>query len=1150
MRFSVGRVKTMRFQARWVCGLMAGVAAAATATSWAQEQLAGTSVTTSPLSVPGGTVEVETVAEPTPVSVDPADAAEFQVFPLDPNTVFTPVRVGASSENVTAGFPPDDWKLIYSNSLGNLAVATGAGNRIADDLTLAVGPGCRLRGFSLPVIGRVDPEGLGGPYTATIELFTNCPQAVLQTPTDLGRIRIAGSQALVSSADDGARLITVDYGDGINIPQSHTSIWMAVTFNRANVGVVMGAPASEGMTCDLFDFPGDECNSNLGGFPDRGFAGFKVDVYGDPACIDGHVGYRVNRPAEQQFNPGAFVTLADDLLLDAPGCQVIGYDVAVRGAGGFTFDLRNNCDAGAIPGTEVLLSNNLSTGNTNILRARFTTPIPINQNVVFTATVNNAEAGVILAGLAPCLGTTLNTFQTKVGNEACNIIASPNPNRIAALNVTILCAGPAPVGACCDQFFRDEENEAVCRHVPKMNCAFPRPGTGLRPAWIEGADCDPDPFGALGPCGKSACCKADDTCENLTLNECNAVLPLDGPRLWQMGQFCSVSGQRCPPAACLAARGECNQPRNCNFQFCGATCWNEGINCPPVGCEECPPVGCENLDCCQLVCEFDDFCCTTEWDDACASTATQNCVIRPPNDECAPAGRNEGATLMAIPVNGFATATSGVARATDNASDPGFGCYNNDPGHKGLHTVWYKFFAPPAIAPATKTIVNLSTCASGSPANDSLIQLFAVGNPTDEFTQCNSLIPYGCSDDFSGTPCNRVATLSRICARELTPGDLYYVMVASKDPVSNVTAEFRLDASHVGSCPSTRPDETNNFCPRAIAVNDGVTPFDLARFTPPYDLDWLETCVPAMGADMWFNYTATCTGVLTARTCGTNAGNSPDTNLVIYPGEACPIQGAPPLGCNADAGGACGFASEVAVDVFQGQPLKIRVGDNAQNFAAGNLTISCAQAICPAGEITIVETGIHGIPFEAVDARRPLDPDITPVTLASLLGTQTVVVSTTRDAQASCFSLCETSSSVSPNSIVSVVPGAIVGAAQEYTVTLARPITGGAKTTVIYNPEGTGADSFVHLLSHPGNVNGDATVDQSDIMAVRNVLDALTVPPFGLLSYDLNRSLANPLRSSGITPLDILEAIDLFNGAGEFTPWANTSNPLVNPACP
>ena len=569
-------------------------------------------------------------------------------------------------------------------------------------------------------------------------------------------------------------------------------------------------------------------------------------------------------------------------------------------------------------------------------------------------------------------------------------------------------------------------------------------------------------------------------------------------------------------------------------------------------------MGCGNLKCCEHVClDFGPsgaFCCTDEWDPDCASIAQQNCDIKASNDECAPSGRNIlGARELVIPVSGFATATTGLAtKTTANESDPGFGCYKNDPGHKGLHTAWYKFFAPPAIAPATKTIVDLSTCTSGSPANDSLIQLFAVGNPADEFTQCSSLIPYACSDDFASTPCNRVATLSRICARELTPGALYYVMVASKDAVNDAVAEFRINVSHAPSCPTTLPDETNNNCPRAIAVSDGVTPFNLARPNPLYDLDWTEVCAPSITADMWFNYTATCTGVLTASTCGANAPSSPDTNLAIYPGgEVCPIPGAPPLGCNADAGGDCGLASRVSVDVVQGQELKIRVGDTAQNFASGNLTISCAQATCPAGEITLVDTGPHGIPFEAVDARRPLDPEITPVTLASLLGTQTVVVSTTRDAQASCFSLCETSISVSPNQISSVVPGDIDGLAQEYTINFTRPISGGAKTTVIYNPDGTGADSYVRLLSHPGNVNGDATMNEADITAVRLVLDAPIVPPFGLLSYDLNRSFANPSRSSGITPADILEAIDLRNGrTGVYAPWQNTANPLTNPACP
>ena len=63
-------------------------------------------------------------------------------------------------------------------------------------------------------------------------------------------------------------------------------------------------------------------------------------------------------------------------------------------------------------------------------------------------------------------------------------------------------------------------------------------------------------------------------------------------------------------------------------------------------------------------------------------------------------------------------------------------------------------------------------------SSDSLIQAFAVGDPTSEETACNSLSPIGCSDDVLG--CASGGRNGEMCLTNLTPGDMYYVMVAAK----------------------------------------------------------------------------------------------------------------------------------------------------------------------------------------------------------------------------------------------------------------------------------------------------------------------------------------------------------------------------------
>jgi len=194
----------------------------------------------------------------------------------------------------------------------------------------------------------------------------------------------------------------------------------------------------------------------------------------------------------------------------------------------------------------------------------------------------------------------------------------------------------------------------------------------------------------------------------------------------------------------------------------------------PTCCDSCPPIGCENPDCCTTVCNYGAdglYCCQVEWDDTCASLANEFCPIQPANDVCAPTRVLEGARLLVIGPSGFVTAETDSGRATEDADDPGFGCYKNYPGKQGLQTVWYKFVA-------TQTSALFQTCQSNAPADDSLLEVFAVGDPSDPLTQCRTLIPIGCSDDIAG--CSNSSANARSCVRDLIPGNLYYVLVAAK----------------------------------------------------------------------------------------------------------------------------------------------------------------------------------------------------------------------------------------------------------------------------------------------------------------------------------------------------------------------------------
>jgi hypothetical protein len=512
--------------------------------------------------------------------------------------------------------------------------------------------------------------------------------------------------------------------------------------------------------------------------------------------------------------------------------------------------------------------------------------------------------------------------------------------------------------------------------------------------------------------------------------------------------------------------------------------------------------------------------------------ANEFCPIQPANDVCAPTARLEGARLLVIGPNGFVTAETDSGRATADAGDPGFGCYINNPGAQGLQTVWYKFVA-------TQTSALFQTCASNAPADDSLLEVFAVGDPSTPLTQCRSLIPIGCSDDFPG--CSSSNKNSKICIRTLVPGNLYYVLVAAKF-AEEPGKKYRLDITSPNSCLGGTADPVpNNDCPGATTITDGTTPFgpnDLpkATLTAP-----IESCIPTETADVWYRYTATCTGTLTVETCGASAQTSPDTNLAIYDQGLCPPFSGGPIACSTDAGGDCGSGSKVQIDVVQSTPYIIRLADSAENGPEGDLKVACIQANCPAGEMTITSP-----PNGVVDAGRPSDPS----NAALLLGIKTITATAPHAALPSCFTLCDTAFPVPANSIVSAVEVENPPGTYTYTITLARPITAGALTTLTYTDVHE-LKSTGRFTSHPANVDADAVASEADVQRLVDILNGTGTPPWGVYSDDIDRSVqVTPPVTTGVTPADILEVVDLLNGAGAYIAWDGTPNPSTSTACP
>jgi hypothetical protein len=309
------------------------------------------------------------------------------------------------------------------------------------------------------------------------------------------------------------------------------------------------------------------------------------------------------------------VQRVDDARLIVDDCQMVSYEIAVKGVGFNFFDLRRTCDSQIIEGTQRvfnLASNTVP--SLQVVRFNFDPPIPLNTDEVYLGFKNSSNsAGAVVTQIPPIIGESSADYWTQ-SESGCATVPR-NELVHGAINLAITCAGTLPLGACCDPYLTECDAgadagkrcntntdcaspgtcEAVCRETTKLNC--PR-RAAANPQWVENEVCGPDAFGKHA-CGIAACChRTDDddlVCENLTKNECNQTEPTD--RHWQLGRYCGEGAQFCPITdVCLDTVGSCFESR------------------------ETP--GCDIYSCCALVCSLGPtgaFCCEVAWDSVCVA---------------------------------------------------------------------------------------------------------------------------------------------------------------------------------------------------------------------------------------------------------------------------------------------------------------------------------------------------------------------------------------------------------------------------------------------------------------------------------------------------------------------------------------------------
>lgn len=155
-------------------------------------------------------------------------------------------------------------------------------------------------------------------------------------------------------------------------------------------------------------------------------------------------------------------------------------------------------------------------------------------------------------------------------------------------------------------------------------------------------------------------------------------------------------------------------------------------------------------------------------------------------------------------------------------------------------------------------------------------------------------------------------------------------------------------ASAVAATASAAPPNDNCTSPTLIS-GTGVFPFNLAGATtsPQGQLCSAQYGYPnsqGIANDIWFCWTAPCTGLAEIKTCGLT---TVDTVIAFYPGGcgACPTNH--PLCCSDDEGGACGTQSGFTCETVCGQQYLIQIGTKPGAApGAGNFSIQCNGQPC------------------------------------------------------------------------------------------------------------------------------------------------------------------------------------------------------------
>ena len=152
-----------------------------------------------------------------------------------------------------------------------------------------------------------------------------------------------------------------------------------------------------------------------------------------------------------------------------------------------------------------------------------------------------------------------------------------------------------------------------------------------------------------------------------------------------------------------------------------------------------------------------------------------------------------------------------------------------------------------------------------------------------------------------------------------------------------LATDTRNEYSMVISVPITGP--SNDDCATPTAIGNGGIAFNTAtatNSTPSLPTSCDEGFGIAMNNDLWYAYTAVCTGTATASTCGAATF---DTRIAVYSSCSSAV-----IACSDNASGCTANTSKASWPVTAGSVSYVRIGSTTSATGTGTLTLSCALA--------------------------------------------------------------------------------------------------------------------------------------------------------------------------------------------------------------